>query len=67
MIKNAKKQLAEARGLHLTMRLGALPYNEAKRLTRPLLEKVNKEARKIAKKYGIRPKEITFQDLGRNL
>jgi len=32
-----------------------------------LLEEVNRVARKIGKKYGIRPREITFQDLGRNL
>jgi flagellar biosynthesis component FlhA len=67
MTNKAKEYMAEARTIHLAMRDGAIPYMDAKRLTKPLLEEVNRVARKIGKKYGIRPREITFQDLGRNL
>ena len=67
MINKAKEHMAEARTIHLAMRNGAIPYMDAKRLTKPLLDEVNKVALRIAKKYGIRHKEITFQDLGRNL
>lgn len=67
MTNIAKEHLAEARSIHLAMSMGAITYNEAKRLTKPLLEKVNLVAMTIAKKYGIKPAKITFQDLGRNI
>jgi hypothetical protein len=49
------------------MTCGAIPYNEAKRLTKPLLEEINIVARHIANKHRVKPTDITFQDLGRNL
>jgi hypothetical protein len=67
MTNMAKEHLAEARSIHLAMRNGAISYNGAKRLTKPLLEEANLVAMTIAKKYGIKPVKITFQDLGRNL
>lgn len=67
MINKAKEHLAEARSIHFAMRMGVLPYNEAKRLTKPLLEQVNTAARVIANRHNVKSRKITFQDLGRNL
>lgn len=67
MARTTKEQLAEARAIYAAMRMGIISYNDAKRLTKPLLEVVNKTAGVIANRYGFKSKQITFQDLGRNL
>lgn len=67
MINKTRKHLAEARAIHLAMKMGVIPYMEAKRLTKPLLEAVNTTAKIIANKHNMKHKEIKFQDLGRNL
>lgn len=67
MIYKTRECIAQARSIHLAMTCGAIPYNEAKRLTKPLLEEINIVARHIANKHRVKPTDITFQDLGRNL
>jgi hypothetical protein len=67
MINKTKEHLAEARAIHLAMRNEAISYKEAKRLTKPLLEEFNLVVITIAKKYGVKPMKIAFQDLGRNI
>ena len=64
---NLRELLAEARAIHLAMQYGALSYEKAIIMTGSHLETINKRTRKIAREYGVRPKEISFQDLGRNL
>lgn len=55
--------LAEARAIKFAMKNGALPYSEAKKRVKPLLEKVNEVGKLIAKKYGRKYREINFIDL----
>lgn len=64
---NTENLLADARAIHFAMKNGAITYAEAKRLTFPLLQRINANIDKIAKKYKRTPRHITFQDLGRNL
>lgn len=64
---NLRELLAEARAIHLAMRRGALSYEKAKIMTQPYLDTINQEVRKLARQYGVRPKEIRFQDLSRGL
>lgn len=59
-----KALLGEARAIYLAMTCKQLSYEKAKYLTKPLLNKVNKEIEIIAKKYGQKPRHIRFQDLG---
>jgi len=58
---------AEARAIHFAMRNNAITYEEAKNRAEPLLERLNQAGSQIAQKYGIKYKEITFQNLGENL
>lgn len=64
---NLRELLAEARAIHLAMKHGALSYQKAKIMTKPYLDTINKEVRKMACQYGVRPKEIRFNDLNRNI
>lgn len=59
--------LAEARAIHFAMRHKTITYDEAKKRVEPLLEKLNKAGAIIARKYGIKYRKITFQNLGENL
>ncbi len=59
--------LAEARAIHFAMRNGALSYDEAKKRVEPMIERLNKAGKSIAKKYGRTYKKITFQNLGENI
>lgn len=67
MKKSTKELFAEARAIHLAMRNGALGYERARELVQPFLTAINGRTRRIARKYGVAPKTIKFQDLGRNL
>jgi len=70
MVRNKldlKDLFAQARAVHFAMRNGAITYQQAQSRTLPALTILNKKARLIAKKYGVTPKAITFQDLGRHL
>lgn len=62
-----KDLFAQAKAIHFAMKNGALTYKQAQLRTLPVLNILNKKARLIAKKHGMTPKLITFQDLGRNL
>lgn len=64
---NLRELLAEARAIHLAMRHGALSYEKAKIMTKPHLDTINKEVRKLARKCSVQPKELRFQDLNRGL
>ena len=59
--------LAEARGIHLAMIYKAISYTEAQKRVQPLLARLNKAGIQIARKYGVKYKKITFQNLGENL
>lgn len=64
---NLRDLLAEARAIHLAMKHGALSYQKAKIMTKPYLNTINKEVRKMAHQYGVWPKEIRFSDLNRGI
>jgi len=64
---NLKELLAEARAIHQAMKYGAMSYEKAKELTRPHLDTINKEAAKIARRYGQRPMKMRFNDLNRGI
>jgi len=42
-----------------------LSYEEAKELTMPIIEEMNKKSAEIAKKYNQRPKKFKFSSLMR--
>lgn len=64
---NLKELLAEACAIHLAMRQGAMTYEQAKEWTKPYLDIINKEAAKIARRYGQRPMKMRFSDLNRGI
>jgi len=64
---NLKELLAEARAIHQAMKYGAMTYEQAKEMTMPHLAIINKEAAKIARRYGQRPMKMRFNDLNRGI
>lgn len=45
--------------------LGWMTYDEAREYTKPTIDLINEEAKKIAKKYGVRPQLVSFEGLMR--
>lgn len=64
---NYREILGEARAVHFAMHRGAITYEKAVELTKPLLGILNVKATEIAKRYKIRPRLLKFQDLGRTI
>jgi len=62
--KDVHKLFAEARAIYFTMQHGAITYQQAKLRTKPLLRKINLTVAVIAEKHNVKPKYVTFQDLG---
>ena len=67
---NINKELhdlfAEARAIRLALEHKSISYDEAQQRVKPLLSKLNMVGASIAKKYGVKYKKITFENLGRN-
>ncbi len=62
--KKLDELLAEARAIRFAMEHKALSYKEAKKRVELILEKVNEAGERIAKKYGVKHRRITFKNLG---
>lgn len=71
MLCNEKVDLrelfAEARAIHFAYQQEAITPQQAKDRSKPLLRRLNKAITLIAKKFNVKPKYISFQDLGHNL
>ena len=61
--KNPSDLLAQARAIRFAMKYGKLSYKEAKKMTEPLLQKVNEAGKKIALKHKRKYRKIRFSDL----
>lgn len=62
-----KDLLGEARAIHYAMQHGAISYERAKYLTKPILDRINNAIGLIAKKHKVKPEYIRFHNLGWNL
>lgn len=40
--------------------VGAISYDEAKAKAAPIIEQINAESRRLAKKYGMKPQLVSF-------
>ena len=65
--KDLRELLATARAIHLSMKLGGITYEHAKLRTKPILNRINATVVLIARECNVKPRYITFQDLGVNL
>ena len=61
--KRVDDVLAEVKALKLTIQLGGISYDKAKRKDKELLKIVNEAGKEIAKRYGKKYREIKFTDL----
>ena len=59
--------LAIARAIHFAYQQEAITLQQAKDRSKPLLRRLNNAITLIAKEFKVKPKYISFQDLGRNL
>lgn len=66
--KELHELLAEARAIRFALEHNAISYDGATKRVKPLLDKLNAAGASIAKKYGMKYRKITFENLGeRNL
>lgn len=63
---DVREQFAEARAIYYAMLHGAITYQQAKLRTKPILDHINTSIAFIAKKHKVKPKYITFYNLGIN-
>jgi ribosomal protein S11 len=54
------KHTEEMRTIKMWLMTGAISYDKAKEMAEPHLAAMNEKAREIAKKYGLKPRLITF-------
>jgi ribosomal protein S11 len=54
------KHTEEMNNIKMWLMTGAITYDKAKEMAAPHLEAMNKKAQEIAKKYGLKPRLITF-------
>jgi hypothetical protein len=54
------KHTEELRNIQMWMTTGAITYDRAKEMAAPHLDALNAGAKEIAKKYGAKPRPITF-------
>jgi abortive infection bacteriophage resistance protein len=54
------KHTEEMQNIKMWLITGAITYDKAKEMAAPHLEAMNQKAQEIAKKYGIKPRVITF-------
>lgn len=64
---DAKDLLAQGRAIHFAMQNGAITYKEAKERSKPILQRLNAIVAEIARKHNVKPRYISFRDLGNNL
>lgn len=50
----------ELRNIELWMKTGAISYERAKEMAKPHIDALNEKAKEIGKKYGMKPRLITF-------
>jgi hypothetical protein len=54
------KHTEALRNIQMWMGMGAITYDKAKEMAAPYIEAINEKAKEIGKKYGLKPRLITF-------
>jgi DNA anti-recombination protein RmuC len=50
----------ELHNIKMWMYQGAITYDRAKEMAEPHIAALNEKAKEIAKKYGVKPRQVTF-------
>lgn len=64
-MEQAIRNRKEIEQIKLSLGAGVLSYDEAKEQAQPIIDRINKRGREIAKKYGKKHYPITFIELMR--
>lgn len=62
--EDLRELLATARAIHFAYQHDAITLPQAKLRAKPILQRINASIELIAKEFKVKPKYITFQDLG---
>lgn len=65
MTNEAKQNREQIEAIKGQLSRGFITYDEAKRQAEPIITKINDKAREIAKKYGMRAKLVSFNEIMR--
>ena len=64
-MEQAKQNREDIEAIKMALGCGFISYDEAKIEAKPILDRINKKGREIAKKYGKHYYPITFNELMR--
>lgn len=64
-MEQARKNLEDIREIKISLALGYITYDEAKKEAKPIIERINKRGREIAKKYNKNYYDLTFSEIMR--
>lgn len=65
MTNEAKKNREAMEAIKANLAQGKISYAEAKSQAEPVITRINAKAREIAKKYGMRPRLVSFNEIMR--
>ena len=54
--------IQELRNIDMWLKMGAINFDKAKEMAKPHIEAINEKSREIAKKYGVKPKLVSFHN-----
>lgn len=65
MTNEAQKNREQIEAIRAQLSHGFITYEQAKTQAAPIIASVNAKAREIAKKYGMRPRLVSFNEIFR--
>lgn len=65
MTNEAKHNREAMEAIRAKLSRGEISYTEAKSQAEPIIASINTKAREIAKKYGMRPRLVSFNEIMR--
>lgn len=57
--------IQELANIDLWVKIGAIDYDNAKKMAQPHIDAINEKSREIAKKHGIKPRLVAFHNFVR--
>ena len=54
--------IQELRNIDMWLKLGVIDFDKAKEMAQPHIEVINEKSKEIAKKYGVKPRLVSFHN-----
>ena len=57
--------IQELANIDMWVKIGAINYDQAKKMAKPHIDVINEKSREIAKKHGVKPRLVGFHNFVR--